>query len=123
MLHYHIETHSGIRTLRPASGLQTYPLAIGNGVRFNMVVVNAMGFEPKPDPLYTPTQPCKVFRVTRFTVLPSTPRNLCNTLAGILHSLHHSKVLSARFRRSGATDATATERLYQACYPSPGPGH
>ena len=54
-----------------------------------MVVVNAMGFEPKPDPLYTHTQPCKVFRVTRFTVLPSTPRNLCNTLAGILHSLHH----------------------------------
>ena len=27
---HHIETHSGIRTLRPASGLQTDPLAIGN---------------------------------------------------------------------------------------------
>lgn len=27
---YHIEIHYGIRTLRPASGLQTDPLAIGN---------------------------------------------------------------------------------------------
>ena len=42
---YHIETHSGIRTLRPASGLQTYPLAIGNGVRFNMV--GSQGVEPR----------------------------------------------------------------------------
>ena len=44
-INYHIETHSGIRTLRPASGLQTYPLAIGNGVRFNMV--GSQGVEPR----------------------------------------------------------------------------
>ena len=74
------------------TGYPTYPLTRGSLwsiMCFNMVVINAMGFEPKPDPLYTPTQPCKVFRVTRFTVLPATPRNLCNTLAGISHSLHH----------------------------------
>ena len=69
--------------------LTRYTYLLYDTMCFNMVVVNAMGFEPKPDPLYTHTQPCKVFRVTRFTVLPATPRNLCNTLAGISHSLHH----------------------------------
>ena len=76
-------------TTTPAYQQCLAPYCDRDAMCFNMVVTNAMGFEPKPDPLYTPTQPCKVFRVTRFTVLPATPRNLCNTLAGISHSLHH----------------------------------